>query len=119
MAALIVLSRKRRIILTLYGIALAYSFVWIPWKVPVSRQGNRFERCGYGWVWSGPERSKVITYNPPKKVEGGYDLISEEDLNGPPLTALPDTMRIVLRCLTATAVCLGLFFGVTVFERVS
>jgi hypothetical protein len=48
-------NKTKRIVLALYFLSLAYSFVWIPWSVTHSdRHGISHQRLGYGWLWAGP-----------------------------------------------------------------
>jgi hypothetical protein len=52
------LSRSKRVVLTLYGVALAFIFVWIPWRgyqTPIyqaPRERWQSTLLGYGPVWS-------------------------------------------------------------------
>jgi hypothetical protein len=43
-------------VLTLYGLASAFIFVWVPWRGGPTMRGANSEVLGYGFVWSGPRR---------------------------------------------------------------
>ena len=54
------MTRTKRAVLTLYGVASAFIFVWVPWRgyetpiyqVPKDRWNSTF--LGYGLIWSQP-----------------------------------------------------------------
>jgi len=50
------LTRSNRAVLTLYGVASAFIFVWVPWRGGPTIRGANTEMLGYGFVWSGPVR---------------------------------------------------------------
>lgn len=50
------MTRRRRIVLGVYGAASAFIFVWVPWRGGPTVRGATTEPMGYGFVWSGPRR---------------------------------------------------------------
>jgi hypothetical protein len=47
------MNRASRTTLILYGLCLAYCFVWIPWRNPPFGHDD-YLRLGYGFLWVGP-----------------------------------------------------------------
>jgi hypothetical protein len=46
------MSKRRRILLACYGVAITLVFLWVPWT----------NNAGYWWLWSGPQQKPLNAY---------------------------------------------------------
>src|SRR5713226_96531 len=63
------LTRSKRAVLTLYGVALAFIFTWVPWRGGPTIKGANTDVLGYGFVWSGPRRPAAFVEYDKRLVE--------------------------------------------------
>jgi hypothetical protein len=57
------MSKPQRVVLIVYCVLLAYSCLWIPWRVPkggYTHMPTAFERLGYGFAWVGPSTPNYL-----------------------------------------------------------
>jgi hypothetical protein len=43
-------------VLTLYGVASAFIFIWVPWRGSIIDKGGNTRFLGYGYIWSQPRQ---------------------------------------------------------------
>lgn len=83
----------RRVILSLYCIAIAYCCLWVPWYQPAPPANARqWFRMGYGWLWVGP-----------------HNYLGEY--------ARPDITMIALGLIVASAIFAAIFLIATAKEK--
>jgi hypothetical protein len=58
------LNPIRRVILSVYGLALVFIFVWVPWRAYAVLRGRVYSATlGYGLIWSPPAGPDWVQYS--------------------------------------------------------
>jgi hypothetical protein len=102
-------NRPRRIVLVLCSLLLAYCCVWIPWRSRCEMLDWRYQRAGYGWVWTGPERYRSLPTLAPLSPDANHYAIESEARQAEAVLelkqeAVPDFALIGLQLLAASAI---------------